>query len=229
MDTAGLTREQHPKKTRDSFKAMQAAFVDAWHTLPATLSRTERARRASILAGYSETTAKAAGAKLLTKPSVVQAILDSRPAGRVARNGLDAAWLLSELADLWEIPLSELFDHDGRLLDIDQMPYGVQKLISAFEVCEETSVQDGRRRVTTKVSKIKLIDRLAVLDKIARNYLVSAYTSPEQRSSEASLARLLNAIEKNIPEPERLVRQIDAEEVHTTERSLADVIGSQDE
>lgn len=222
-------RRRDPNKAKDAYQVMQARFVEAWHSLPSTLSKTERGRRAAIEAGYSPATATSAAAKLLSKPKILEAILGAHPRARAERAGLDATWLLSELADLWDTPLTSLFDDDGRLLDIDQMPFGAQKLIAGFEITEETEVCEGRRRVTTRVGKIKLIDRLAVLDKIGRNYLVSAYTSPEQRDAEKSLAQLLRAITKQVPGATVEHDITPKKKLPEQPRRLSDVLGSSDE
>lgn len=223
-------RAVHVKKRRDHFKAMQTRFIEAWHELPSTLSKTERARQAAIKAGYSVDSARAAGTKMLAKPHILEALLGSHPRTRAERAGIDAVWVLNELADLWDCPLEELFDERGSLRDIRDMPHLVQKLIAGFEIEERVVEANGRRRVTSRTGKIKLIDRIGILDKIGKNYLVSAYVSPETREAEKSFAELLRAKSKAFADS---VSEIDITpqkpSLATETRRLADVLGAQDE
>lgn len=205
---------------------MQDAFVRAWHELPASLSKRERARRAAIAAGYSPATAGSAGSKLIAKPHILERIITTHERTLAARSGIDAVWVLNELAELWETPLTDLFDEDGRLLDIDQLPPGAQKLIAGFDITEETEIDGGRRRITTRVSKIKLIDRLAVLEKISRNHHVAAYTSPEQKAAESSMARLWRALEQQAAAAVEKASAIDVTP-NKKERSFTNGLGAQ--
>lgn len=219
--------EHRETKRREHFKRMQSDFVIAFHKTSPALSKKRRGELAAIAAGYAPATASQAGARLLSKPHIMAAILEAHPRGKLERAGLDATWMLNELADLWDLPLTELFDEKGRLLDIRDMPPGAQKLIAGFEIEERVVQSNGRRHVTTRTGKIKLIDRLAVLEKIGRHHMVSAYQSPEQRENESTLVRALTrALTKNVPDARR---ELDITPVQTAPRRLADVLGAQDD
>lgn len=216
----------HPLARKAAYQRMQARFVAAFLETSPGLAKSERARQAAIKAGYSASTSHAAGAKLLAKPHILKAILEAHPRARIETAGIDAGWLLNELAELWEMDLSELFDPDtGELLPMAAIPAQAQKLIAGFEVTSETETYRDRRRVVTRVSKIKLIDRLQVLHKIGQTHMVSAFTAPETREAERSIAQLMRAITKQIPgsTTERDVTPT------KTERRLSDVLGPQDE
>lgn len=189
----------HPR-SRAAYTVMQERFIAAFPATSPALAKSERARLAAIAAGYSERTAHSAGTKLIAKPHIMRAILEQHPRARIEAAGIDAGWLLNELAELWELDLASLFDPDtGELLPIAAMPARAQKLIASFEVVSEVETRRGHRHVTTRTAKIRLIDRLAVLDKIGRTHMVSAFASPEQREAEQSLAQLLRALTKAIP------------------------------
>lgn len=199
-DDDALLAPGHPAPRKAAYQRMQARFVREFLQTSPALAKSERARLAAIQAGYSPSTAHAAGAKLLAKPHIMRAILEAHPRAKVETVGIDASWLLNELAELWEMDLAALFDPDtGELLPLASMPTRAQKLIAAFEVVSETETYQGKRRVTTRLAKVKLIDRLAVLHKIGQTHMVSAFTSPEMRDTEKSLSQLMRALTKALP------------------------------
>lgn len=229
-DDDSLLAPGHPAPRKAAYQRMQARFVRAFHETSPALPKSERGRLAAIQAGYSERTAHSAGIKLLSKPHILRAILEAHPRAKVETVGIDASWLLNELAELWEMDLAALFDPDtGELLPLASMPVQAQKLIAAFEVSTEVETVQGRRRVTTRLTKVKLIDRLQVLHKIGQTHMVSAFTSPEVRDAERSLSQLMRALTKAMPgsTTERDVTPTNGQPAPP--RRLSDVLGSQDE
>jgi len=155
--------------------------------------------KAALQAGYSEKTAYASGRRLLTNSLVQRAILERMPKEAMELAVIDSAWMLRELANLWETPLGALFE-DGRLRPIDQMPEAAQKLIAGFEITELTELDDEGELVTsTRVGKIKLIDRLRALEDIGKHTKVRAFDSPEEKEIQSSFAQLLRAATAALP------------------------------
>ncbi len=93
-----MTPESNQRKL--AFERMQDAFVKAWHEQSPTLSKSERARRAAIAAGYSEATARSAGLKLIAKPRIMERLLLEHPRALARKSGIDAVWGLTRPDEL---------------------------------------------------------------------------------------------------------------------------------
>jgi len=121
--------------------------------------------------------------------------MDQTPARAIEMAHIDSAWMLSELACLWETPLSALFNGDGTLRPITELSREAQKLVTSFEVHELTEYNDkgDKVRVRTRVGKIKLIDRLRVLEDIGKHTKVNAFGTREKADANESFADMLRA------------------------------------
>ena len=137
---------------------------------------------------------------MLRHPGVKAEImrLDPRHAGDQV--GVDAAWLLGELANLWDTPLDVLFDDSGSLRPLRAIPLEAQKLISGFEITTTTiGAGDGDSGLSmSTVGKVKLVDRLAVLRDIGKHVDVGAFQRNAGEDVSESLAGLLRAATKAI-------------------------------
>lgn len=178
--------------------AMQQAFVDAYLSKP--LGERD-IKTAALAAGYSPHTAHAAGRKLMTNQLIRRKILEQSPARAIEMAHIDSAWLLKELANLWETPLDSLFDENGRMLPIDQMNPQAQKLIAGFEVNELTTTEvssNGKKTTTfeTRVGKIRLVDRMRALEDIGKHTKINAFGTKEAAEANKSFAELLRAATK---------------------------------
>lgn len=185
-----------PRLPGSRLNGRQKKFCDAYAMQPlGKKNLMECLRRA----GYRPHPSTAS--RLMRDPAVREEILRLDPGlgeELPSTAGIDAHWVLFELAGLWEADIADLFGPDGRLLPIDEIPYEVRKLIASFEV--ETG-PDGQ--VTT--SKVRLVDRLGILRDIARHRDVMAYEQERLGiETDRSLARLLDAaadaVERSAPE-----------------------------
>jgi len=165
----------------------QRAFAEHYISTPA---EKRDATASAIAAGYSPKTAKSQGSRLLTHPGVRDRIIAVDQSLRTKVAMIDRAWLLTEAVHLWETQLSDLFNEDGTLKPIHEMPKDAQKLVGGFEVTETTT--DGGTRI--RVGKVKIIDRLRVLDMIGRNTDVNAFGDREKAAAAGSFAELLRAL-----------------------------------
>jgi len=176
--------------------AMQQAFVDAYLSQPLG---ERNVHLASLAAGYSKKTAYAQGRKLLQNQLIKKKIMEQSPARAIEMAHIDSAWVLSELANIWETPLGVLFDDDGRLKNIKDMSAQAQKMIASFEVHETEELDDdGNVVVTTRVGKVKMLDRLRSLEDIGKLTKVNAFGTREQAEANASFAELLRAATKTL-------------------------------
>lgn len=132
------------------------------------------ATQAAIAAGYSPKTAKQIGSRLLTHVAVRAEI-----AGALERAEVDAGWLLRRLTELAEVDVLDIFDPLGRLRPLDEIPVAARRLIGAIEY-ETRWEGSGKDAARVDVTKIKLLDRLRVLDGIGKHVAVGAYREAER-------------------------------------------------
>ncbi len=92
---------------------------------------------------------------------------------------------------------SSLFDGDGQLLKISELPPEVTKAISSIDVVTKLD-DDG---VSVSIAKIRFVDKLGALNTIARHLNMF---KEENKSSIVALSDILNQIDgssKGLPEP----------------------------
>ena len=135
--------------------------------------------------------------KLLQHPTIRATLMSTMPVKETVLRGIDDAWVLAEGAHLWDTPLSDLFDEEGVIKPIHEMSHQAQKLVAGFDTKVEYEYHGGEEgepvlhRVVT--TKIKLIDRLRVLEMIGRNTRVNAFGDKEKADAAGAFAELLRA------------------------------------
>lgn len=141
---------------------------------------------------------------------------------------IDASWLLHELAGLWSVELSDLFDDAGNLLPLAKIPPNAQKLIAGFEAKSTVigQTEDGDP-VHTRLTKVKLIDRLAVLRDIGKHVDVSAFNRAPDEQLTSSMASLLNAVSRAMDRANPQPDSSRADEIDVTPIESVDPGGGQ--
>jgi phage terminase small subunit len=120
----------------------------------AYLSNGENGTQAAITAQYSAKTAGQIAHKLL-KRADIQAHL-SLQAGKIQKKAdLSLARIEQELSDLLDFDPALMFDADGKLLKLKDMPANIRKSIQHFE-------QDKQ------VQKVKTISKLSVIELVMK-------------------------------------------------------------
>lgn len=126
------------------------------------------ATQAAIRAGYSARTAEWQGPQLLGKIHVAAAVRAAQ-ADRSSATRVDAAWVLSRLAQEAEADLSDLYAEDGSLKPVRDWPkIWRQGLVQGVETDEDP--EGGGR-----VRKVKLSDRVKRLELIGKHIGVKAF------------------------------------------------------
>jgi phage terminase small subunit len=124
------------------------------------------ATRAAIDAGYSEKTAHSQACRLLKTPRIVKYIEEAMRKREEAVQ-LDAQYVLTRLGEQTEADFADIFDEDGKLLDMKDWPkIWRQGLISGFERCPLTKV----------VTKIRISDRTKILELLGKHVKVKAFS-----------------------------------------------------
>jgi phage terminase small subunit len=118
--------------------------------------------QAAIRTGYSARTANEQAARLLAKASVsarVQQLL----AKRNEKLELKADDILRELLRIAQVDIAKIYDADGLLLPIHEMPEDVRRAIAGVDVL---SHGDGETVWTTK--KVRFWDKTKALELLAK-------------------------------------------------------------
>lgn len=120
------------------------------------------ATRAAIRAGYSEKTAKQIGSRLLTNVDIAAAI-QAAMNKRAEVVELTAENVLREIGKLAFADIRKVFDADGNLLPVTEMPEEIVASIASIEVV--TNRAPGKEAaVVDYTSKIRFWDKRASLE-----------------------------------------------------------------
>lgn len=122
-------------------------------------------KQAAIRAGYSPSSATQMAAKMLNNPKVTQA-LRIELAKRAQAAEIDAKKVLYELALIAFSDPGDMFDLDGKLLHVKDMPEAIRKSIAGFDV-KTKEHRDGESQTTTV--KVKFWNKIEALNLIGKH------------------------------------------------------------
>lgn len=145
------------------------------------------AKAAAKRAEYSPKTAEQIGYELLQKTSVA-CKLQQLKAKQAKRLDYSADRVLTELARVALIDVGKLFDEDGHLLPLKDMPEDARRAISSFEV-ETVSPKNGEEFV--RISKVKLWSKDRTLEMLGKHHKL--FTDVVQHQGELTLRERLAA------------------------------------
>lgn len=169
-----------------SLTPKQQCFIDEYLK---DLNATQAARRA----GYSEKTAFRIGQENMQKPTIAAAIREAIKK-RSERTKIDADWLLNRMAQEADADISDLYDDQGNIKPVNQWPkIWRQGLVAGLEIETITLGKGEKKRTVSKVSKIKLSDRVKRLEMIGRHIDVQAFKDRVEHSVDGDLAERLAA------------------------------------
>lgn len=128
------------------------------------------AAQAAIRAGYSEHSARNCGYDVLHRPHVEAAIQEAM-AARAKRTEISQDTVLRELLAIARSDIGELFDADGKLRPLAEIPEQARRAIAAIETETRKDVLDETageaEEVTTK--KVKLWDKPKALELLGKH------------------------------------------------------------
>ncbi len=142
---------------------------------------------AAIKAKYSKRTAQAIGAENLTKPLIAKAIAIGK-AERSEETGIDAEYVLRQLAGMQEAEVTEILNDDGTMMDVSKWPSIWQRMVSAVEIIETFDGKGEDRIKTGTIKKIKLIERGKVMEMLGRHVDVGAFVDRQEHVHRFDLA-----------------------------------------
>ena len=155
------------------------------------------ATQAAIRAGYSAKTARQIGARLLANVDIAERFAQLA-SERNKRLKVDGDWVLRRLVELADVDLADLFGDGGRLLDIDGLPDNAKRLLAGIEVTEEFAGKGSDREQIGYTKKIRLIDRLKVLELIGKHVKVSAFKENIHSTGDLSIT-VVSGIDADSP------------------------------
>ncbi len=123
------------------------------------------ATQAALRAGYAKKTAQHQASRLLGNVGISRRLREALEE-RNERIRVDSDWVLKRLGELFEADIAMLFDQDYELRPFDDLPDAAGRLIASVEF------EPGQGR---KVRKLKLLNRLKVLELIGKHVDVSAF------------------------------------------------------
>lgn len=139
------------------------------------------ATQAAIRAGYSKKTAEVIGYENLTKPYIAEKIQERRNELKESAE-IDQAWVLERYKRLAEVDPADFLNDNGSLKAIHDMPKKVRYAIQGLDISE------------TDVKKIKMSDKKATLDSIAK--LLGLVIEKHQLGIDESIEDVLRRIHK---------------------------------
>ena len=119
---------------------------------------------AAIRAGYSKKTAHVQGHALLKKPKI-QAYIQERMNKRAERTGITQDRVLNEIAKMAFVNAKSLFDENGHLKKINELPDDITAAISGIDISEARSNDS----VAISVKKIKFWDKRGSLELLGKH------------------------------------------------------------
>ncbi len=169
------------------------------------------ATQAAIRAGYSAKTASSLGERLLRNVDISEAI-DKAMLERAARTGVTADRVVQELANLAFFDPADIYDADGALKPISDIPPSARSAIAGLEIAE---IRDSDGLPVGRAVKLKLVDRLGALDELMRHLGQYQDKITMRGDAENPLTLLVKAIQGNSIRPVAIRDQARADAVRT--------------
>lgn len=174
-----------------SLTAKQARFVEEYLI---DLNATQ----AAIRAGYSEATARSIGAENLTKPDILEAIIEAQ-AKRSERTKIDADYVLQRLVAIDQMDVLDIMDDKLQMRPLSEWPQVWRQFINNVESIE---LSDGEGWL----KKIKWPDKVKNLELLGKHVAVGAFKDKIEHSGKIDLNSVSDeALDKRIKELESKV------------------------
>jgi phage terminase small subunit len=153
--------------------------------------------KSAIRAGYSERSAYSTAERLLRNAEVRSAI-EAAQAARGKRTEIDADWVLRRLHSEATADLAALYDDAGGLRPISEWPdvWRTGLVVGIDTVMErDGSDAEGKPQFVT-VRKVKLSDRIRVVELIGKHVNIGAFKDRVEHSGEVTISDRLRRAEE---------------------------------
>lgn len=144
---------------------MPQALSDQQRAFCAEYIKTGNATSSAKSAGYSEKTSHVQGCQLLKRPLIAAEI--ARLTGKFEKKSeLTAEKILAELSRIAFFDPKDLFDENGKLLDINKMPEDARRAIAGIET---DLIKGTKLRIASKLGALELGAKILQLVKQEQN------------------------------------------------------------
>jgi len=127
------------------------------------------ATQAAIRAGYSAKTADVQGPRLLGNVGVAAAI-EAGQAKAKEQHAITAERVIQELSRIALVDLGRIYNDDGNLLPIKDMPEDARRAIAGVEVDQLFEGRGEDREMVGVTKKVKLFDKPRALEMLGRHF-----------------------------------------------------------
>ncbi|WP_151765227.1 terminase small subunit [Acinetobacter soli] len=164
-----------------SLTAKQARFVEEYLI---DLNATQ----AAIRAGYSEATARSIGAENLTKPDILEAIIEAQ-AKRSERTKIDADYVLQRLVAIDQMDVLDIMDDKMQMRPLSEWPQVWRQFINNVESIE---LSDGEGWL----KKIKWPDKVKNLELLGKHVAVGAFKDKVEHSGKLEIQSISDLMDE---------------------------------
>lgn len=150
------------------------------------------ASQAAVRAGYKDKRPEQVGYRLLRIPAIAKAIQE-RHLASLKRAEITADRVMGELGAISFSNLRDLFDEEGHLLPIHEMPADVTRVIASIEVVT-AMMPGGERSAVEYISKIKLWNKLDALTLLAKHFKLIVDRQVHDIDPDSPMAKLFGQV-----------------------------------
>lgn len=146
------------------------------------------ATQAAIRAGYKENTARAIGCENLTKPNISDRIIELNK-DRIEEVKIDANFVLKGLAEIADCDIGDIYDDDGRMKPIKDIPKPIRKAIKSIETVEYYEGFGDDKEQVGWIRKIQFWSKDNSFQNLGKH--LALFTEKHEHSGSISLEELL--------------------------------------
>lgn len=106
----------------------------------------------------------------------------------IERNKVKIDDVLGVLADMIKFDIAEIYDENGRLKSIHDIPKPHREMIGSIKVYEEFMNIAGQRELIGEVKEVKLLNKLDVIEKFMKH--LGGYEKDNQQKKPESTAQI---------------------------------------
>jgi len=153
--------------------------------------------QAAIRAGYSKTGAATEGNRLLMIADI-KLYIETHAAEQAKKTQFDAEWLLDHLGQIATAKISDILNDDWTYKPVSEWPLIWTQMINGLDIKQAIN-RNGEQvgeAIMSELSKIKIMDRNSVLDKIGKHISVQAFSETKATIVEGRTEAIAAALER---------------------------------
>lgn len=131
-------------------------------------NKSEAYRRAYDADSMNSNSVRVAANEAFNVPNVSLRIEELQKEAR-ERNKVKIDYVLGVLADMIKFDIAEIYDENGRLKSIHDIPKAHREMISSIKVYEEFMNIVGQKELIGEVKEVKLLNKLDVIEKFMKH------------------------------------------------------------